>query len=254
MSNGIKIALISILSIICIGIAVVMVVVIKNNWGDVGMNLIDSYEAEIDSVDKIDIDVGSTNIEIKESSNDKILVEYYNSKDSNARIEYRDRKIIFNDTGKTDFHFFSIVRKKVVIYVPKAYIGEIELTLRSGNTNCETDLSNNNVRIKASSGNVQLEQTGNVNITTSSGNIIIDEINQKANIKVSSGNVDINRVNIKENSEIIASSGNINISNNECNCYVETEVSNGKVNVNKSDRKSDIVLKIKTSNGNIKVD
>lgn len=254
MSKGIKIFLICILSIICIALAITMVFLIKNNWGKVNLNLIDSYEVEVDSVEKIDIKVGSADIEIKESSNDKILVEYYSNKDNNARIEYKDKKIIFNDTGRTEFHFFNIVNKKVVIYVPKAYIGEFELKLGSGDTKSEADLSNNKVRITTGSGEVKLEKTGDVDISTSSGDIKIDEINQKADIRVSSGEVYINRLKINENSKITASSGNITIRNNESNCYVETEVSSGDVKVNRSDRKSDIVLKIKTSSGDIKVD
>lgn len=253
MSKGVKIALISVLSIISIFAAVVMAFLIKNNLGKVEMNLIDSYEAKFDSVDKIDIDVGSADIEIKESSNDKILVEYYNSEDSDVKIEYKDKKIIFNDTKRKDFHFFKIVRKKVVIYVPKDYNGEFELDLGSGDIKAEVDLSSNVVKIKTGSGDVNLEKNGKIDITTGSGDIRIDEVNQKANISVSSGDININRLKIKENSEITATSGDINISNNECNCYVETEVTSGDVKVNKSDRKSDITMKIKTTSGDIKV-
>lgn len=254
MSKGIKIFFICILSIICIALAITMVFLIKNNWGKVNLNLIDSYEAEVDSVEKIDIKVGSADIEIKESSNDKILVEYYSNKDNNIRIEYKDKKIVFDDTGRSEFHLFNIVNKKVVVYVPKAYIGEFELKLGSGDTKSEADLSTNKVRITTGSGEVKLEKTGDVDISTSSGDVKIDEVNQKADIRVSSGEVYINRLKINDNSKITASSGNITIRNNESNCYVETEVSSGDVKVNRSDRKSDIVLKIKTSSGNIKVD
>lgn len=254
MSKGIKILLVSILTIICVALAITMVFLIKNNWGNIKMNLIDSYEAEVDSVEKIDIKVGSADIEIKESSNDKISVEYYNSKDSDVKIKYQDKKIVLDDTGKSEFHFFSIVRKKVVVYVPKTYVGEFELKLGSGDTKSEVDLSNNRVRITAGSGSVKLEKSGDVDITTSSGDIKIGEVNKKADISVSSGSVVIDNLKIKEDSKITASSGDINIKNNECNCYVETEVSSGDVKVNRSDRKSDIVLKIKTSSGDIKVD
>lgn len=254
MSKGIKIFFICILSIICIALAITMVFLIKNNWGKVNLNLIDSYEAEVDSVEKIDIKVGSADIEIKESSNDKILVEYYSNKDNNIRIEYKDKKIVFDDTGRSEFHLFNIVNKKVVVYVPKAYIGEFELKLGSGDTKSEADLSTNKVRITTGSGEVKLEKTGDVDISTSSGDVKIDEVNQKADIRVSSGEVYINRLKINDNSKITASSGNITIRNNESNCYVETEVSSGDVKVNRSDRKSDIVLKIKTSSGDIKVD
>ena len=254
MSKGIKIFFICILSIICIALAITMVFLIKNNLGKVNLNLIDSYEAEVDSVEKIDIKVGSADIEIKESSNDKILVEYYSNKDNNIRIEYKDKKIVFDDTGRSEFHLFNIVNKKVVVYVPKAYIGEFELKLGSGDTKSEADLSTNKVRITTGSGEVKLEKTGDVDISTSSGDVKIDEVNQKADIRVSSGEVYINRLKINDNSKITASSGNITIRNNESNCYVETEVSSGDVKVNRSDRKSDIVLKIKTSSGDIKVD
>ena len=58
---------------------------------------------------------------------------------------------------------------------------------------------------------------------------------------------------IDSNSSIYTVSGDVDVNNHKNNFYVETNTKSGDVNINKIDRKSDIVLSIKTTSGDINV-
>lgn len=277
MNKIIKILLILILLMVCIILTGVMIFFMKNDFRNVNMELIDSYETSISEVEKFDFDLNSTDIEIKESNNDKILVEYYSNIDTDVKIENKDKNIIVDETKSKDNNFkfvFFGVNKKIVIYVPESFEGEFDLKGKSGDIKSEIDLPNNKVNISLQSGDILLKNTNEIDVSTSSGDIKIYGINKKANISSSSGDIDIDKLKIDEKSNITSSSGDINIDTleikqnsnitstsgdvtikrNQSNCYIETKTSSGDVEVNKNDRKSDIILKIKTTSGDIKVD
>lgn len=87
----------------------------------------------------------------------------------------------------------------------------------------------------------------------SSGNIAISKINEYCNLKTSSGNIDIESLNIIENSFISAKSGNVDIKSKN-DIYIETETGSGDADVKNNNRMSEIVLKITTTSGSIRVD
>ena len=68
-----------------------------------------------------------------------------------------------------------------------------------------------------------------------------------------SGNIIVDIINITENSSIKANSGNVVI-NNKNDIYVETETNSGDEDVKNNNRMAEIVLKITTTSGSIRVD
>ena len=254
MNKIIKILLIIILLAIIASLIAVMVFFMKNDFKFWNMKLADSYEVEASLIDQIHLTLDSADVEIKESNTDKILVEYYSNSDSKVKIENKDKSILIDETKNKERVYFGFNNKKVVIYVPVIYVGEYEIKTQSGDIRAEVDLSNNKVTISSSSGDVSLNATGDIDVSTSSGDIKVNKINEKADISSSSGDISIDKLDIKENSKITTSSGDVSVHNNQGDCYVETETSSGDTRINKSDRKSDIVLKIKTSSGDIQVD
>lgn len=256
MNKMIKILLIIILLFIIISLTSVMVFFIKNDFRDFNMELIDSYEADVDEIEKFYLDLNSTDIEIKESKNDNILVEYYSNTDNDVKIESKDNTIVIEESknDKKIKRIFFNNRKKVILFVPETYVGEYELKTKSGDIKSEIDLSNNKVNISSNSGDVSLKTANNIDISTTSGDIEIHQINKGVKINSTSGDIDIDILNIEENSNITSTSGDVNIRKNQSNCYIETNTEHGDVEVNKNDRKSDIVLKIKTTSGDINVD
>ena len=252
MNKAIKILLIIFLVLLIAFLVCGIVFFANKNLREIKLN--NKFEADVSEVNKIYLDLGSIDVELKESDKDKILVEYYSNTDKDIEITNKENCITIEKDANYDvnkFVFFNY--KKVVIYVPKTFIGEYELKVQSGDIKSEIDLSNNLANITTSSGDISLNIIGEANVTSSSGDIKINKISKKANITASSGDININTLDIKDSSSITASSGDIEIKNNQSNCYVEAETRSGDTKVNKSDRKSDIVLKIKTSSGDINV-
>ena len=333
MNNLIKILLICILAMICIILGFVMSFLMRsdisnfsfNSIGSADMELVDKFEEDVDNVEKFYLNLRSADVEIKEGTSEKVLVEYYSNVETKTKVEY-EGKVIIVDEEKNDpiqTGVFTNVRKKVILYVPAEFTGEYEIKSMSGDTKSEIDLSNNKVSIDTKSGDISLGNAGdislatvsgdvrlskanditiattsgdisaskvqNIEVATTSGDITINEakninaaaisgdvkigdvdetvkvkttsgeitvkkIGKSADIGSTSGDVEIDTIDIKENSNITTLSGDVKIKNNVCNCYVETESTSGDAKIEKSDRKSDIVLKVKTTSGDIKVE
>lgn len=234
------------------------------------LSLVDSYETD-PNIHLITLNLHSTDVFVKESTNEKILVEYYSNRENNARIEYTEDTIKINEE---DYDLscigFCNSRRKVVVYVPSIYEGEYNIATKSGDITSEIDMSNSKVNVSAMSGDVKLNVTSNINVSTMSGDIRIEatndinasamsgdmeigSISKYAKLKTMSGDVHIRNLNIEEDSFIDTSSGDVKVDNNDSNCYIETKTSSGDTRINSSDRKSDITLKVTTSSGDISV-
>lgn len=219
------------------------------------MSLTDSYETYVNDINKVYLNLHSTDIEIKESTNEKLLVEYYSNRDNNAEIEYSDNLVkVDEDNYNVSCFGFCNSRRKVVVYVPTTYLGKFDLNTKSGDVNIDVDLSNNKVNVYVMSGDISLNIVGAVNASTISGDIRIDKITESAVLKTTSGDVFVKTLDIKENSKIGTISGDVNVNNNQSNCYVESSAVSGDVRISNSDRKSDIVLTINVISGDINVD
>ena len=279
MNKVIKTLLIILLSLVIIALTVTMIFFIKNdfssfNIGNVEMKLVDSYETDLSSVNRISADLNSADIEIKKSENEKISLQFYSNTKSSITVDNANYTLSVAENKDNRSGIFINTQKKLVVFVPEAYGGEFSLSTHSGDITAEKDLTANAVNASAQSGDITLKNIGSITASTSSGDIRISKIDYKASITTSSGDIEIHEFNLKDVSDITASSGDVKIEildmiNNlyittssgdvevekdNSTCYVETETNSGDVKVNKSDRKSDIVLKIKTSSGDIEVE
>ncbi len=106
--------------------------------------------------------------------------------------------------------------------------------------------------VKTSSGEIEIIGADRIKAEASSGDISIETIENYCELKTGSGNIDINSLNITENSNINAKSGNVRI-NGKNDIYVETETNSGDARIENNNRMAEIVLKITTTSGNIKV-
>lgn len=126
-----------------------------------------------------------------------------------------------------------------------------------------------NGKLEASSGNIKLGDIKNVQINTTSGvivaqnverisaratsgNIKINSISQFCELSTKSGAIRIEACNLTENSSIQATSGGVHIQRLN-DVYVDAKAISGSVKIENNDRKSDIELKINTTSGSIKV-
>ena len=301
----VKIVLIIILAILAIILVNFMIYAIINRNNDYsikfsliafGNNTEKIYEKEYEpeELDKIDVDVSSSNVFIEKANVDKIKIFLF------AMLYWCDEKIIIqvpNDCDeKFDIHTSSgdivapNLENNVINFESssgkiecgnidngnfKSSSGDIivgngnEITLqtssgsiKAGNYNelsAETssgDVEVGNIgegTIKTSSGKILVNEAKRLQAEASSGNIDISKINEYCNLKTSSGGIDIDSLNLAENSFINAKSGSVDIRIKN-DIYIETETKLGDVDLKNNNRMAEIVLKITTTSGSIKVD
>lgn len=298
-SKVVKGILIIILSLIIIALINFMIYAIINKDKESNMKFslitfgdntekIFEKEYEPEELDKIKVDVSSSNVTIEKADIDKIKITAYGDKDEriNEMINDKELSITKSNTKVFIFAMFYWCDEKIIIQVPNECNEEFNIHTSSGDIvapNLENNVINlesssgkiecgdiNNGNLKSSSGDITVGngneitlqtssgniKAGNFNKLTaeaSSGNIDINEIKEYCNLTTSSGNIDITSLNIVENSTINAKSGNVDI-NNKNDIYIETETGSGDADIENNNRMAEIVLRITTTSGNIKVD
>ncbi len=259
MKNKVAIALIITLSVFVILLTGFMVYLLTGGskirldfmFGNKNMNLVDSYITEASNINKIYLNLNSADLEINESTDNNIKVEYYSNRDNNAKIEYSDG-VLSVDEEKYDTSCIGIcnTRRKIVLSVPTDYKTNYELKLKSGDVRSTMDLTGNDMAISTMSGDIKLNKTGNVSLATMSGDVEIEALVGSISIATMSGDVRIYDFNITSNSSITTMSGDVKI-NHLTESYVEASSKSGDIKVSNINRKSDIVLKINTTSGDI---
>ena len=301
----VKIVLIIILAILAIILVNFMIYAIINRNNDYsikfsliafGNNTEKIYEKEYEpeELDKIDVDVSSSNVFIEKANVDKIKIFLF------AMLYWCDEKIIIqvpNDCDeKFDIHTSSgdivapNLENNVINFESssgkiecgnidngnfKSYSGDIivgngnEITLQTSSGSIKAG-NYNELSAETSSGDVEVGNIGEGTIKTSSGKILVNEA-KRLQAEASSGNIDISKIN--EYCNLKTSSGGIDIDslnlaeNSFINAksgsvdirikndiYIETETKLGDVDLKNNNRMAKIVLKITTTSGSIKVD
>ena len=333
-NKWVKIVLIIILAIMVIALVNLMIYAIINRNNDYGVNFsfiafgdntekIFEKEYEPEELDKINVDVSSSNVFIEKADVDKIKVTAYGEKDEkiNETINNNELSITKSKTKVFIFAMFYWCDEKIIIQVPNNCDEEFNIQTSSGDI-IAPDLEGDNIQLKTSSGKIQCGNINNGKIESSSGDILIGNgnevtlkassgsikagdfnklsaeassgdievgtISEDATIKTASGKITLDRanklkaeassgdikinsienhceissisgniivdtINITENSSIKANSGNVVI-NNKNDIYVETETNSGDEDVKNNNRMAEIVLKITTTSGSIRVD
>ena len=332
-NKGIKIVLIIILAILVIALVNFMIYAIINRNNDYsvkfsliafGDNTEKIFEKEYEpgELDRINVDVSSSNVLIEKADVDKIKVTAYGEKDEkiNETINNNELSITKSKTKVFIFAMFYWCDEKIIIQVPNDCEQEFNIHTSSGDIaapNLENNVINlesssgkiecgninngnfksssgditvgngneitiqtssgsikagdfNKLSAEASSGDVEVGKVGESTIKTSSGKMLVESakrlqaeassgemdintIEEYCNLITSSGSIKIDSLNITENSNINAKSGDVDIMSKN-DIYIETETDSGDADVTNNNRMSEIVLKITTTSGSIKVD
>ena len=332
-NKGIKIVLIIILAILVIALVNFMIYAIINRDNDYSVKFsliafgdntekIFEKEYEPEELDRINVDVSSSNVLIEKADVDKIKVTAYGEKDEkiNETINNNELSITKSNTKVFIFAMFYWCDEKIIIQVPNDCEQEFNIHTSSGDIaapNLENNVINlesssgkiecgninngnfksssgditvgngneitiqtssgsikagdfNKLSAEASSGDVEVGKVGESTIKTSSGKMLVESakrlqaeassgemdintIEEYCNLITSSGSIEIDSLNITENSNINAKSGDVDIMSKN-DIYIETETDSGDADVTNNNRMSEIVLKITTTSGSIKVD
>ena len=231
-----------------------------------------------DAFDKIEIaGASSMDIEICKSKTGKNYVEYYDTDDWTSHVDVKDHVLKFttDDKGKykaiVSLGFGKDTRTR--IYLTDAEYKEIAVTTLSGYVTIQ-DVNAETVNVSASSGDLYMK---NINVpdsimaTSSSGDIDLENATAKQielgansgdiemqditaeSLRMSSGDIDLESCDA-EKFDITTSSGDVDMEITAGRTYrFETKTNSGAVDVPDGDADSDYLCKIVTSSGDVDV-
>ena len=286
-NNTLIVCLIVLLVIISIGLITFMIKVINGKMGfpyKVSDELVVDEEYN-NNFDEINITSDASDIEVKETSGEKIRVVIYGDKDKTEVEEKNNELRIISKHKKGSWFAFRNKIAKIEVYIPKDYDKNIIINNKYGdidveefskanieiNEDCgDVDvIGGNKVDIKNKYGDIKLEKAKEANIKQSAGAVKVESVddivvkNNYGDIKITNvynsinaeedcGDVKIDNLTINKDSSIKNNLGSIKIgSTNEI--YIEAKTDLGDVKVNNNYKKSDITLNLKNNCGDIKV-
>lgn len=246
------------------------------------------YNESFDDINKnVNIKVSSSNIYIKNSSDNKAILKMYGSEKSKDDLKVTkedDLNINVESKGCIGFCFNNEV-DKVILYLPETFDKKINIEnsygdakiekfenvilnakISSGDINVDTvkeiNIDNDygdvfikkveTAKINASAGDIKIDEAKNINADNNYGDIKIKNVYNYINLNCDCGDIKINNATLNKNSVIKDDYGDITISNIK-NVYIDSKTDYGDNDINNNDRKSDIVLKIENNCGDIKV-
>lgn len=277
-NRGLIIFLIVILTLLALAITGGMFMLLsgRGNFGffnffNVGRSTVSSeliFDKKYDEVFKelaIDADVGD--IYINHSNNNEVTVKIYGdakqldvSDEDNLSIRYVAKKCV----GIC----INVEKSKIEINLPKDYDGKLNIINKYGDTkvsefmkaNAEINNDYGDIEIDAinegkvdnSCGDIKIGTIAVADVDNNYGDIKLEKVLSSLEVNADCGDIKIDEVNIDKNSRIENSMGNIVVGQTN-SIRIDAETSLGKVNVRNNDYKSDIILTIDNSCGDITV-
>jgi len=218
---------------------------------------------------KIDVRTISSDVNILNTDEDSIRVVIYGRDNKNISVttDVNQLKIDIDNRNVCIGICFSM-NDRVDVYVPNNYQNELNIKTTSGDINVGSYKANNfiiksisgdiivdasrNLKANSTSGNIKVGTANNPSLSSISGDIRIKNATNSLKLKTTSGNVKLGTVYLTKNSTISSISGDITIEKiNEV--YIDASTLSGDIDIFSNSRKADIVLKIKTTSGDIEI-
>lgn len=292
-NKSLIIVLICIFSFLSIFLVGLMIILISGNtkFSNFNFGIKISNELVMDKIyednfDKINVESNASDIYIKYSDDSNIRVLVYGKKDK-LFVKDDDKELLIKSEEKScNFFCFGITKDKIEIYLPNDYNktmvlnndfgnikvsrflnADIKINASSGNVNIEggnnLDINNdfgdikideaNKIKVNASSGDIFIGKVNQIEAQNDYGNIEINEVTDYIDIADNCGDIKIDNINLNKNSKIKNDFGNIRLGmTNEI--YIDAKVDLGKIKIKNNSRKSDITLKVENNCGDITID
>ena len=215
-----------------------------------------------DAFDKIEIaGASSMDVEIRKSKTGRNYVEYYDTDDWTSHVDVKDHVLKFttDDKGKHKAIVSLGFGKDTVarLYLADAEYKEIAVTTLSGYVTIQ-DVNAETVNVSASSGDLYMKNINapdSIMATSSSGDMnLVDVTAKQIELGANSGDIDLEHCDAEE-FDITTSSGDVDMEITAGRTYrFETKTNSGDVDVPDGDADSDYLCKIVTSSGDVDVD
>ena len=275
MNSTLNIVKIILLSVIAIALVLILIFLLNGKLNIKGFTLYEKteliYEETFkEEINNLKIETTYNDVKIEEAEQDYINVKVYDRKDvkPKAYVENNTLNIVNKTDKKIGFSFGIMGNSKILITVPKnntynlnvegtssdidslINLKDVNILTKSGDINLKDSI---NTVIKTTSGDILVNNVSkSLEATATSGDIDIKEVNGKLVLNTISGDININKLNINSNSSIKVTSGDVTIGSTN-DIYIDTKVVSGDIKINKNNRHADYELKIKTTSGDITV-
>lgn len=226
-------------------IAFLLTVMLMFTFGNVNFPSFKSNEKQVELLQQtenvkgitgITMDLYSTDVVIKPSSSDEIMISYRGPESLKDKLDITvsvDNGVLTIKQNRTQQFFFlwNLTSKIIEISLPQSYANRIDLENASGNLNISGDYQLTSFNSRMTSGDVNLENIAcpdfsvdctsgnvtigtidaqNITITMTSGNLKASSITGDGNLKTLSGDIRIDS--LTGNDQLFVTSGNINVS------------------------------------------
>lgn len=275
MNNTLNIVKIILLSVIAVALVIILILLLNGKFNIKGFTLYEKTElvyeeTYTENVENLKVLTTSNDVVIEEKETDSINVKVYDRKDAKPTSKVENNTLIIENKkeGTIGFSFGINGSSKIVISVPKnkeynldiegtssdvyslINLKDVTITTKSGDIDLKDSI---NTLIKTTSGDIKVENVSkSLNATATSGDITTGEIAGKLTLNTTSGDVSIKKLNLTNNSSIKVTSGDIVIGKTN-DIYFDAHVTSGDIKINNNSRKADVELKIKTTSGDITV-
>lgn len=192
-------------------------------WGNFSYDLEDmtvdeKQTSSLDGIKNVDISSSFVDIIIRPEERDNLLVHYHGNMKSNTlpilSIEKRGHKLEIKLESSDRKNSYSVANSNVVleISVPKDYFGDYNLSTASGDLYLN-DLQGSIFNLSSSSGNILFKNIRGerLNFSSSSGDISVEDSQGDLDISTSSGEIYISNKNSNDNILVSTSSGDVSI-------------------------------------------
>lgn len=222
-------------------------------------------------VEKINVNTKEADIKFIPKAIDKIVVRIYGNNKSEAKVNLDNNTL--NVDYNTSFVCFAFCFESsyVEIEIPEEYIGDVNVNSVSGEITLPS-IKSQNVKLKTISGDIDLGSVGDygkVEVETTSGDITIAgadhliaktisgevkvaSITSSLDIITTSGDILVDDVFLVTDSKIKSTSGDVRIRKIN-DVYVEAKTTSGDIDISNNNRMSGIVLTITTVSGDVEV-
>lgn len=271
-----KIFLICFLSILAIGLLVFMSICLVNRSrnffyfsGKTNMEILEQKEFDSSLVEKITVNVKSSDVHIVESNTNQIEVKISGNKKEEYQVELVHGELRIAKKGGNYFCIgFCYTDYEIEIKLPQSYQKDINIKTASGGIEIDSNLTSD-LKISTISGDIEIKEIGNASIKTTSGDIDILKANdlklvstsgdieidscKNIDIVTTSGDISIDLLELSKNGKIKTVSGDIEIERTN-GIYVETKTVSGDTQIRNNNRTSQYELFIETTSGDIEVE
>lgn len=253
------IALVGAFAFIALGLICIMVVTVNRggirltNGAFYNLKLVNEQSASLDGVEQILIEYHADDVVFYTSeTNELILKEYMNivpDEDQLTRITQSGSRLKLEGRIRNSVNWFIHINygSRMEIYLPADYQGAIDASTSSGNITSSLVFKLTDLRLNASSGNIEMNEitAPQIEITSTSGNITVSKAEGNRAFAASSGNIKV--YGGAGDTSASTSSGNILIESSTG--LVEAKASSGKIVIITSNGEKEL----STTSGNIEI-